>query len=144
MCFDLLQKTCPIHILTLLLTSPNTNLTYANTTFADCRFSNLLYQLQCTICNAFKLKKWIRCSQSIWMGTSPLVQSWTTTTIPHQIPPVLFPRVLVWAHSRSWNRIAQLVERQTRDLEVRFRLKFFSWNLILQFSQGTNYKFVST
>ena len=46
-------KTCPIHIPTQSFTSPNTGLTYPITTLADCKSSNLVYQLQCKKCKAF-------------------------------------------------------------------------------------------
>ena len=40
---------CPIHP----PTSSCTNLTYPITTHADCKSMNLIYQLQCNVCNAF-------------------------------------------------------------------------------------------
>ena len=46
-------KTCPIHHPTNSSTSCCTNLTYPITTFADCKSMILIYQLQCTKCNAF-------------------------------------------------------------------------------------------
>ena len=33
--------------------NPNTDLTYPITTLADCKFSNLVYQVQCAKCDAF-------------------------------------------------------------------------------------------
>ena len=46
-------KTCPIHHPANSFTSSCTNLTYPITTHADCKSMNLIYQLQCTECNAF-------------------------------------------------------------------------------------------
>ena len=42
-----------IRIPTQSFTSPNTNLSYPITTLADCKSSNLVYQLQCMKCNDF-------------------------------------------------------------------------------------------
>ena len=42
-------KTCPFHHPANSFTSSCTNIT----THADCKFMNLIYQLQCTECNAF-------------------------------------------------------------------------------------------
>ena len=46
-------KTCPIHHPTNSFTSSCTNITYPITNHADCKSTNLIYQLQCTECNAF-------------------------------------------------------------------------------------------
>jgi hypothetical protein len=46
-------KTCPIHIPTQSFSSPKTNLIYPITILADCKSSNLVYQLQCKKYNAF-------------------------------------------------------------------------------------------
>jgi len=72
-------KTCPIHIPTKSFTSPNTGLTYPITTLADCKSSNLIYQLQCKKVKLFTLGKQVRCSQNVWMGTGPLARSRTLT-----------------------------------------------------------------
>ena len=58
-------KTCRIHVPTQLLTSPNTSLTFPITPLADCKLSNLVYQLQCKKCNLFSLEEWVRCSQNV-------------------------------------------------------------------------------
>ena len=50
-------KKFPIHIPIQSFTSPNTNLNYPITTLADCKFSNLVYQLQCKKCNDFSIGK---------------------------------------------------------------------------------------
>ena len=42
-------KTCPIHP----PANSFTNLTYPITTYADCKSMDLIYQLQCNVCNAF-------------------------------------------------------------------------------------------
>ena len=45
-------KTFPIHNPANSFSSSCTNLTYPITTHADCKSMNLIYQLQCTECNA--------------------------------------------------------------------------------------------
>ena len=46
-------KTCPLHHPANSFTSSRTNVTYPITTHADSKTMNLIYQLQCTECNAF-------------------------------------------------------------------------------------------
>ena len=50
-------KTCPIHHPANSFTSSCTNVTYPITTHAKCKVMNLIYQLQCTECNAFYIEE---------------------------------------------------------------------------------------
>ena len=50
-------KTCPIHHPANTFTSSRTNVTYPITNHAYCKSINLIYQLECTECNAFYLGK---------------------------------------------------------------------------------------
>ena len=82
-------KTCPIHIPTQLFTSSNNNLTYPITSHADCKSSNLVYQLQCMKYNALFIGKRVRCFRNLWMGTGP----WILTSWYH-IPSAAFSEML--------------------------------------------------
>ena len=50
------SKICPIHILTQSFPKPNNNLSYPIITLANCKSSNLVYQLQSTKCNVFHIE----------------------------------------------------------------------------------------
>ena len=64
-------KTCPIHHPANSFTSSCTNVTYPFTTHADCKSMNLIYQLECTECNAFYIGESVAPFPTVWMGTSP-------------------------------------------------------------------------
>ena len=82
-------KTCPIHPPASSFTSSCTNLTYPITTHADCKSITLIYQLQCTVCNAFHIGETRRSlSLTAWMDTVSPLQFRTQT---YQLPPTPNP-----------------------------------------------------
>ena len=75
-------KTCPIHHPTNSFTSSRTNVTYPITTHADCKSMNLIYQLECTECNAFYIGETSRFLSDRMNG------HWFTTTVSNPDLPV--------------------------------------------------------
>ena len=64
-------------------TSSRTNVTHPITTHADCKSMNLIYQLQCTECNAFYIGETSRCLSDRMNG------HWFTTTVSNPDLPVV-------------------------------------------------------
>ena len=86
--FIMLYMLCPIHP----PASSCTNLTYTITTHADCKSMNLIYQLQCNVCNAFYIGE-TRRSLSDYMNGHRFTTTVSNSDLPvaihtqfHQIP----------------------------------------------------------
>ena len=86
---NLFSKSFHIHIPTQSFTSPNTGLTYPITTLANCKSSNLVYQLQCKKCGAFYIGEMDQKNLEICKWAPVLLHGrelCSTGTHPHPIP----------------------------------------------------------
>ena len=122
-------KTCPIHHPANSFTSSRTNVTYPITTHANCKSINLIYQLQCTECNAFYIGETRRSLSDHMNG------HWFTATVLNPDLPVAIhtqshqiPFQECWSVSVIHKLPDSTPNHIRRQFEIAYQLLLQSWH----------------